>query len=179
MSRKMEANLSGVEKLDDFFDVSVFKSGKEALDEWLRKYALVNQRSDSAKIYVVHREKRVVGYYSLAANCIVTKYASRRTGAGQPQKGAVPVIILGRIAVDISEQGRGLGEALLKDALLRCERAANSIGVRAVLVHALDKEARGFYEKYDFEPSSIDEMTLMLLMKDIRGNIKRYAGPDL
>lgn len=172
MSRKTETDLSGVEKLDDSFDLSTFRSGKDALDEWLRKYALVNQRSDSAKTYVVHRAKRVVGYYALAATCIATLHASKRTGAGQPQKGTVPVIILGRLAVDISEQGKGLGGALLKDALLRCEQAADSIGVRAVLVHALDKEAKGFYEKYDFELSPVDEMTFMLLMKDIRGNIK-------
>jgi len=172
VSKKEFPGLSGVEKLDESFDLSAFNSGKEALDEWLRKYALVNQKSDSAKTYVVHREKRVAGYYSLAANCISTLAASGRTAAGQPRKGTVPVVILGRLAVDKSEQGKGLGEALLKDALLRCEQAADSIGVRAVLVHALDKEAKDFYEKYDFEPSPVDEMTLMLLMKDIRGNIR-------
>ena len=172
MSQNIKLELSDVEKFDASFDVSTFKSGKDALDEWLRRYALVNQKSDSAKTYIVHREKRVVGYYSLAANCIATMDASRRAGAGQPQKGTVPVIILGRFAVDISEQGKGLGEALLKNALLRCEQAADSIGVRAVLVHALDEEVRGFYEKYDFEPSPVDDMILMLLMKDIRGNIK-------
>lgn len=172
MTKKSEPGLSGVEKIDESFDLSSFDSGKEALDTWLRKYALVNQKSDSAKTYVVHRAKRVVGYYCLAANCISTTDASKRAAAGQPQKGAVPVIILGRLAVDKSEQGKGLGEALLKDALLRCEQAADTIGVRAVLVHALDKEARCFYEKYNFEPSPADDMTLMLLMKDIRGNIR-------
>lgn len=172
MSKKTKSDLSGIEKLDDSFDLSTFNSGKDALDEWLRKYALVNQKSDSAKTYVVHRKKRVVGYYSLSANCIAVAQASKRAGAGQPHKGTVPVIILSRLAVDNAEQGKGLGKALLKDALLRCEQAADSIGVRAVLVHALDKEARGFYEKYDFEPSPANEMTLMLLMKDIRGNIR-------
>ena len=172
MSKKEDPRLSGVERLDDSFELSAFNSRKEALDEWLRKYALVNQKSDSAKTYVVHREKRVVGYYCLAANCISTITASKRAAAGQPQKGTVPVIILGRLAVDKSEQGKGLGEALLKDALLRCEQAADSIGVRAVLVHALDAEARRFYERFDFDPSPVDDMTLMLLMKDIRSNIK-------
>jgi len=172
VSKKDKHGLSGVEKLDETFGPSAFNSGKEALDEWLRKYALVNQKSDSAKTYVVHRGKRIAGYYSLAANCINTSSASKRTAAGQPKKGAVPVIILARLAVDKSEQGKGLGAALLKDALLRCEQAADSIGVRAVLVHALDKEARAFYEKYDFGHSPADDMTLMLLMKDIRGNIK-------
>jgi GNAT superfamily N-acetyltransferase len=171
VSKKDEPGLSGVEKLNETFDLSAFNSGKEALDEWLRKYALVSQKSDSAKTYVVHRERRVAGYYSLAASCISTSGAPKRIAAGQPQKGSVPVIILARLAVDKSEQGKGLGAALLKDALLRGEEAADSIGVRAVLVHALDKEARGFYGKHDFEPSPVDDMTLMLLMKDIRRNI--------
>lgn len=172
MPKKEEPGLSAVEKLDDTFDLTSFNSGKDALDEWLKRYALVNQKSDSAKTYVVHRGKRVVGYYCLAANCISTPNASKRAASGQPQKGSVPVIILGRLAVDKSEQGKGLGKALLKNALLRCEQSADIIAVRAVLVHALDKDAKDFYEKYDFEPSPVDDMMLMLLMKDIRGNIQ-------
>lgn len=164
------APISGVEKLDAAHRLDSFDSGKPALDEWLKKYALTNQKSDSAKTYVIHRDKRIVGYYSLVAGSVSTVESTKRAAKGQPRKGTIPVVTLARLAVDRTEQGQGFGKALLKDALLRCEQAADTIGVRAVLVHALDKAAMDFYKKFEFEPSVIDEMTLMLLMKDIRGN---------
>ena len=171
MAKRAQPALSAVEKLSASFDLTHFKSGKASLDEWLQKYALINQKSDSTQTYIVHRNHRIVGYYSLSASSIRTFDASNRAAAGQPKAGSIPVILLARLAVDAKEQGKGLGKALLKDALLRCEQAADSIGIRAVLVHALDQEAKTFYQKYGFETSPV-EMTLMVLMKDIRNNVK-------
>ncbi len=168
MARHIKA-FSGVEKLTKDHDLKSFSCNRPALDEWLKKYALTAQASDSAKTYVVHKDNAVLGYYALTAGCIKVAEATGRAGAGQPRAGSVAIALLARLAVDQTVQGQGLGCALLKDALIRCENAADIIGVRAVLVHALDDEAKAFYTKFGFEASPVDDMTLMLMMKDIRG----------
>lgn len=162
------SRFSSVQSLTRHHDVSAFDSGQPSLDEWLKKYALQAQATDSTKSYVVTAGDRVVGYYSLAAGTIRVADATARAGKAQPKAGSVPVALLARLAIDQSVQRQGLGSALLKDALLRCEQAADIIGVRAVLVHALDERAKAFYLRYDFEASPVDEMTLMLLMTDVR-----------
>lgn len=164
------APLSAVGKLTKSHDLSQFNSGKESLDYWLKKYAWSSQSANTAKTYVVHRDNRGVGYYSLAAGNVSVDQAPTRMAKGQPKTRPIPVILLARLAVDVSEQGEGLGGALLKNALLRSHQAADDIGARAVLVDALDDNARNFYLHYNFEPSLVDEFVLMLLMKDIRGN---------
>jgi GNAT superfamily N-acetyltransferase len=132
----------------------------------LRKHALQNHQNRSARSFVVLRSGRVVGYYSLAAASVERDSVPARVAKGL---GAypVPVFLLARLAVDQSEKGKGLGAALLKDALLRCARAAEFVGCRAVLVHAKDEQAQAFYRKHGFEPSPIDEFHLYLLMKDL------------
>ncbi len=165
---KPAKGFSPVEKLSSVHDIQGYSCGREALDAWLKKHALANQGGDSAKTYVVVKEDRVAGYYTLMASTIGVERAAARAGKGQPRAGAVPAALLARLAVDKEFQGQGLGSALLKDALLRCERAADIIGVRVVLVHALDDEAKAFYRRYDFEESPADGMTLMVLMKDVR-----------
>lgn len=124
-------------------------------------------KSDSAQTYVVHRANSVVGYYSLAAGSVRHDDAPERVKKGLA-KHPIAVILLARLAVGRSDQGHGLGKALLKDALFRIAAAADTIGARAVLVHAIDDEARKFYERFDFERSPVDEFELMLLMKDLR-----------
>lgn len=156
-----------IEKLSPRHDLSAFDCGKEALNDWLRRYSLVNQRSDSAQTYVLHRDGVVVGYYSLAAGSVRPEEAPVRVSKGLA-KHPIGVILLARLAVDVRERNKGLGKALLKDALLRILAAADTIGARAVLVHAIDAEARGFYERFGFERTAADEMGLMLLMKDLR-----------
>jgi GNAT superfamily N-acetyltransferase len=162
------AEFSQVETLSRAHDLSSFDCGAhESLNLWLKKYALQNQANDSARTYVVHRTNAVVGYYSISAGSIARENATPRSAqglAGHP----VPIALLGRLAVHREEQGRGLGAALLKDALLRVEHAADILGLRAVLVHAIDRAARAFYEKFDFESCPDDELHLMLLMKDLR-----------
>jgi len=169
----MIPQLSAVEALNETHDLSRFDCGRHAsLNEWLRRYALLNQKSDAARTYVVHRNRIVAGYYSLAAGSVVKEEAPERIAKGLARH-PIPVVLLARLAVDQSEQGRGLGKALLKDALLRTLRAAETIAVRAILVHAIDSSAADFYRHFGFEASPIDELHLMLLMKDLRRSLPR------
>jgi GNAT superfamily N-acetyltransferase len=166
------AQLSQVEPLSRAHDLTPFDCGThESLNLWLRKFALQNQANDSARTYVVHRAKVVVGYYSISAGSIARESATPRSAQGLARH-PVPIALLARLAVHREEQGLGLGSALLKDALFRIERAAEILGIRAVLVHAIDREARVFYEKFDFEPCPDDELHLMLLMKDLRRELR-------
>jgi predicted N-acetyltransferase YhbS len=137
------------------------------LNLWLQKYALQNQANDSARTYVVHRTNVVVGYYTISAGSVARERATARSAHGLANH-PVPVSLLARLAVDTNEQGNGLGSALLKDALVRVERAADVLGIRAVLVHAIDERARAFYERFGFEPCPGDALHLMLLLKDLR-----------
>lgn len=170
MSRKSnptEGSFAPIEKLSKAHDLAAFDCGKESLNTWLKHWALINLQSDSTQTYVLHREGVVVGYYSLTAGSIDPDEASPRVAKGLPQN-PIGVVLLARLAVDKREQGKALGSALLRDALLRVAAAAEKIGARALLVHALDDEARAFYERFDFERSPVNEYHLMLLMKDLR-----------
>ncbi len=162
-----DGSLSPVETLDETHDVASFECGKEALDHFLKRFALSNQRADSARTYVVCRRSTVIAYYSLAAGAVEHAEAPVRVGKGLARH-PIPVMLLARLAVDRSEQGRGIGKALIKDALLRTAATADIVGVRALLVHAKDEEARAWYEALEFEPSPTDSYHLFLLMKDLR-----------
>jgi len=163
---------SAVQKLDASHGLETFDCGKEPLDRFLKRYALVNQKAGSAQTYVVCRGyQRVVGYYSLAVGAVEHAEAPGRVSKGLARH-PIPVMLLARLAIDRSEQGRGLGKALLKDALLRTAQAANIAGIRALLVHAKDDQARAWYEGFDFEPSPTDPYHLLLLMKDLRSLVE-------
>jgi len=118
-------------------------------------------------VYVAHRVKKIVGYYALAAAGVEPDEAPKRVAKGLARH-PIPVVLLARLAVDARERGKGLGAALLRDALIRSYSAAGQIGARAVVVHAKDDEARAFYEHFDFEPSPSDSLHLFILMKDLR-----------
>ena len=158
-----------IQKLSAGHDVSAFDCGKEPLDRFLKRYALVNQKANGAQTYVVCRagSDAVAGYYSLTVGGVEHAEAPKRITQGLARH-PVPVMLLARLAVNRSEQGHGLGKALLKDALLRTAQAADIAGIRALIVHAKDKEARVFYERFDFEPSPTDPFHLFLLMKDLK-----------
>lgn len=166
-------SLAGPEKLAQYHELEAFSCGVESLDQWLKRFARTNQQSDLKTTYVAHRENRVVGYYSLTAGSVNRQEATLRVARGAPNH-PVGVILLARLAVDDSERGAGLGRALLKDALARSTSAADIVAVRAVLVHALNEEARRFYLRFDFEPSPVHSLHLMLLMKDIRASARRH-----
>jgi len=163
-----EPPLSRVELISESHDVSRFDCGaNESLNDWLKRFALLNQKNESARTYVIHRNGSVVGYYSISAGGVSVEEAPTRVAKGLARH-PIPVILLARLAVDKEEKGTGLGKALLKDALARIAQAADIVGARAVLVHAIDEQARKFYEHFDFEPSPVHELQLMLLMKDLR-----------
>ncbi len=151
-------------------DVSQFDCGKHvSLTDWLKRFARMNQASGDTRTYVVHRNFRVVAYYSLAPGSVSREQATARARKAAPEP--VPIVLLARLAVDKAEQGQGLGSALLKDALHRAYAGAEIIRGRAVLVHAIDPEAAAFYRKYGLESCPGLELHLMLLMKDLRATL--------
>jgi uncharacterized protein (DUF1778 family)/GNAT superfamily N-acetyltransferase len=118
----------------------------------------------AARTYVICASGRVVGYYALATGAVDHAEATGRTRRNMPNP--VPVMVLGRLAIDLHFQGRGLGRALLRDAVLRTMQAADIAGIRAILVHAISEEARRFYQRSGFHPSPVDPMTLMITLRD-------------
>lgn len=161
----------GTEKLTREHQLADFDCGTPSLNEWLIRFALQNQQADAARTYVACRDMRAVGYYSLVAASVQRGDAPQRIAKGLASH-PIGMILLARLAVGRREKGQGLGKALLKDALLRIAQAAEIVGVRAVLVHAIDDDARRFYQHFDFEPSPVDPMHLMLLMKDLRALLR-------
>ncbi|WP_225318844.1 GNAT family N-acetyltransferase [Cellvibrio sp. KY-GH-1] len=143
-----------------------FNSGNSTLDEWLIRRALKNQESGASRTFVICEDgSRVIGYYALATGSIERISAAGSFSRGMPDP--IPVIILGRLAVDIKFQGKRLGAALLKDAMLRTLAIASNVGVRGLLVHAISEQAKQFYLQYGFQKSPTDPMTLLLSLKNI------------
>ena len=156
-------------------DLSAFDCGVPALNDFLKRFALQNQQSQSARTYVATRGERVVGYYTLAAGSARREETPARVAKGQAAH-PVPVILLARLAVDNGEKGQGIGAGLLKDALLRVVAAADIVGCRAVMVHAKDQGAKTFYMRFGFEPSPSDPFRLFLLLKDIKASLGLTPG---
>ncbi len=150
--------------------MSTFDCGKPSLNDWLRRFAFTNQQNDSARTYVLLRGVKVLGYYSLSAGSVRKEEALARIGKGLASH-PIGVILLARLAVDSSQQGAGLGKVLLADALARALSGADSIGARAILVHAIDDQTAAFYKKFGFETSPLDPKQLLLLMKDLRATL--------
>lgn len=145
-------------------DTASFDSGEPSLDEYLRRRALANHVQGASRCFVTCHDGRVVGYYALASASVQHGDVAGKVRRNMPDP--VPVILLSRLAVERKEQGSGLGKNLLRDAILRSVEAAEMIGVRALLVHALNDNARAFYTHFDFEPSPSDPLHLLLLIKD-------------
>ena len=149
-----------------------FRSGAESLDRWLVRHARQAAAGNSARTFVVtgSEQARVVAFHSLAAAAVDHADATARARKGQAGH-PVPAVLLARLAVDVSVQGRGLGAFLLGDAMTRVLSASERIGIRLVIVHAVDAEARKFYEHWGFEPSPTDPLNLQRLISDIRKTI--------
>ncbi len=134
------------------------------LDDWLRRRARANQVGGASRTYVVTNGRLVVGYYSLASGAIALTNSPARARRNMPDP--IPMIVLGRLAVDTAWQGKHLGRLLLRDAILRTQQAAAIIGVRGLLVHALSPEAKRFYETSGFRESPNRPMTLVVTLRD-------------
>ncbi len=156
-----------IQKLDRSHLTEHFDCGYKDLNRYICRFALNNQSAGSAQTYVALSDNRVVGYYSLAVGAMAHSEAPLRMVKGLARH-PIPVMLLARLAVEKEVQGRGLGAALLQDALARTLQAADIAGIRAVIVHAKDDNARRFYEHFDFDPSSTDSYHHYLLIEDLR-----------
>ena len=159
--------LSAPALLTGAHDLTNFQSGNVALDDWLRRRAHANQASGASRTYVVAENARVVGYYCLASGALDLAQAPGAIRRNLPDP--IPVVVLGRLAVDHRWQGRGLGVALLQDSVLRAMQAAAIMGIRGMLVHAISVEAKAFYERYGFTATPKHPMTLVLSLRAVAG----------
>ncbi len=147
-------------------DVTRFRSGVETLDVWLQRRALKNQASGASRTFVVCEGACVMAYYALATSAVLAEIAPGRFRRNMPNP--IPVVVLGRLAVDLSVRSQGIGRALVRDAALRVVQAADLVGIRGMLVHALTEDAKSFYEKVGFEPSPLDPMVLLVTLTDLK-----------
>jgi GNAT superfamily N-acetyltransferase len=158
--------LTRPEPLADIHELNDFFCGITSLDDWLKRRARANQISGASRTYVVADGRKVVGYCALASGAIAAADSVGRFRRNMPDP--VPVVVLGRLAVDRSQQGRGLGRALFRDSALRVAQAADTIGIRGIVVHAISDQAKAFYLALGFDPSPAEPMTLMVTLADIR-----------
>lgn len=147
-------------------DRESFNCGESSLNRWLSERALDSEINGAARTYVVCLEQKVVGYYCLSTGSIVRAQAPGKIRRNMPDP--IPVMVLGRLAVDLNHQGKGIGLALIKDAVLRTLQASEIAGIKAILVHALDEKVKQFYEQCGFVPSQIEPLTLMLSLADAK-----------
>jgi GNAT superfamily N-acetyltransferase len=159
--------------LDNEHRINGFDSGVGSLDIWPVKHARAALGAGTARTYVVvdSEQERVVGYHALSVASIEHDEATERARKGMPRY-QVPAVLLARLAVDKSVQGEGLGAFLLRDAMTRAVSVAELAGIRILLVHALNDDARSFYEHFGFEPSPSDPMNLQIIIKDVRAALE-------
>ena len=159
-------SLSAPEPLNADHRLDSFSCGQETLDAWLKARAHKNERGGASRSYVICEGKTVVGYYALAVGSVIAAEAPGKVKRNMPDP--IPVMVLGRLAIDQTQQGKGLGPALLRDAIFRTLQAAEIGGIRALLVHAIDEAAARFYEHHGFIRSPIEPATLMITLSDAR-----------
>lgn len=147
-------------------DSDDFCSTEQSLDEWLKKRALKNQILGASRCFVICNSKKIIGYYSLSAGAISHDAVPRSMRRNMPNP--LPVLLLGRLAIDKNYHNKGLGSALLRDAMIRAVSVANEAGVFAILVHALSEQAKRFYLSRGFVESPLQPMTLMMTLETVR-----------
>jgi len=152
------------EPLADHHEIGEFRSGEASLDDWLKRRARANQSSGASRTYVLCKDKHVIGYYALASGVVTVESARFRRNMPNP----IPVAVLARLAVDGHWQGRGIGRALFRDAARRVAQAADVIGIRGIVVHAISEEAKKFYLTLGFDASPSGPMMLVVTLSDIR-----------
>lgn len=155
--------------LADQHQLGTFNSGVPTLDDWLRRRARANQISGASRSFVVSADDVVVGYYALASGAVNAVAAPSRFRRNMPDP--IPVAVLGRLAVDQRWQGQGIGHALFRDSALRVMQAADAIGIRGMLVHAISEEAKAFYVMLGLSQSPLEPMTLMATLADLRATL--------
>ena len=158
--------ISRPEPLTIDHNLSAFDCGKPALNEWLRTYASSNQAKGFTRVMVTCDGNRVIGFYGLAPTAVPPALLSRSLRTGRPPD-PVPCILFGQLAVDHGYSGKGIGSALLRHALERCVAASQSIGGRAVIVRAIDREAEAYWQSCGFIPAVTDSSILFRGMADV------------
>ena len=158
--------LSAPQPLADCHQVGDFDSGSVPLDDWLKRRARANQASGASRTFVLCDGDKVVGYYALASGSISIKDVPGRFSRNMPNP--IPVVVLARLAVDRAYQGRGLGRAQIRDSARRVSNAADAIGIRGIVVHAISEQAKAFHLALGFDPSPSDPMTIMVTLHDLR-----------
>ena len=162
-------SLTPPETLSSHHSCSDFSCGIASLDDWLKRRAYTNQISGATRTFVLCVDNRIVGYYALASGAISVQSALGKFRRNMPDP--IPVVILARLAIDSSYQSQGLGRALFRDAALRVVQAADTIGIRGIIVHAISEEAKDFYLGLGFILSPLEPMTLMINLNDLRDSI--------
>ena len=147
-------------------DVREFDSNEASLDEWLKTRSLKNQTSGASRCFVICENKKVIGYYTLSAGAISHETAPKTMRRNMPNP--LPVLLLGRLAIHKNHHNKGLGSALLRDAMLRAVSITTDIGIVALLVHALSEQAKRFYLSRGFVESPLQPMILMMTLATIR-----------
>lgn len=160
LNLSLPAPISIVHKLDNF------ESGESSLDEWLKKRALKNHASGASRCFVLCNGKTVIGYYSISAGAISHEAVLKAMQRNMPDP--LPVLLLGRLAIDKNYHNNGLGSALLRDAMIRAVSVAGDAGVFAILVHALSEQAKRFYISRGFVESPLQPMTLIMTLETVR-----------
>jgi GNAT superfamily N-acetyltransferase len=155
--------------LADLHQFGAFNSDVSILDDWLRRRARANQVSGASRSFVICADDIVVGYYALASGAVSAATAPSRFRRNMPEP--IPVAVLGRLAVDQSYHGQGIGLALFRDSALRVMKAAEAIGIRGMLVHAISDEAKAFYLALGLSESPLEPMTLMVTLTDLRATL--------
>ena len=161
----MSGSVSAPRHLTSDHDVSRFDCAVPELNDWLKRRALQNEGTRASRTFVVIGDGRVVGYYALATGAVAHAVTTGRVRRNMPEP--IPVMVLVRLAVDRTHQGTGLGSALLRDALLRTLTVAETVGIRAILLHAISEEAKRFYLHHGFAESPVDPMTMMIALADV------------
>ncbi len=167
--------LSAPEPLAPHHALGDFDSGVATLDDWLKRRAAANQSSGGSRTFVACDSGQVAGYHALASSAVACVVATGRVRRNMPDP--VPVVVLGRLAVARSHQGKGSGRALFQDADRRAHHAAQEIGIRAMLVHAISEDAKAFYLQLGLDPSPVDPMTLMVTLADLRDTLDPARSP--
>jgi GNAT superfamily N-acetyltransferase len=157
--------LSAPEPLAAHHQLAAFECGEPSLDEWLKRRAVKNQANGPSRTYVVCEGETVIGYYCLAAGAI--GHADVPPAMKRNRPDPIPVLVLGRLAIHQQHHQKGIGTALLNDAIRRALHAAHMAGVTALLVHALSEPARRFYLSRGFIESPIKPMTLCLMLATV------------
>jgi len=162
----MDRNIRAPEPLTDLHDVTTFDCGDDSLNEWIKKRALKNEGLGGSRTYVISKRNIVIGYYALAVGSV--EHEKVPTSLKRNMPAPIPVMILGRLAVDRNYRDQKFGSSLLRDALLRTLQASQIAGIKAIMVEAISNEAKMFYKKYGFRDSPIEERLLFITMTEVK-----------